>query len=262
MSKTALKKKDTTVGKHSKKNSKIPINKQSVLIKKKKSDEKVKLVTISNEVINKSDINDTVMIEENVPENSVKSVDQLTNLDEQLKSFFTKIQSLLTQFKIDQENEKSKIMFFLSQLENKMSINEKKIDKLMFNFENLSKKNDPVENVTMKNKSNIALKNKQELQQNIDDIKMCIDYLINPNAIYMQQTQQYITANTSIYKGTNTNRTCNSKRCVCQLINSTNAANSLKGINSYDSINRIKYEASFENSKQSEHQQTVHVNQF
>ncbi|XP_060843837.1 protein PF3D7_1417600-like [Rhopalosiphum padi] len=261
--KTTPKMKKTTLGKISKKNKEMTSNKQKVINKKNKTNKKNKPETNPTEIIKQ---NERVTINtENLPE-SVKSDNQLTNLDGRLECFFTKIQSALAQFKIDQVNEKSDIMVHLSGLENKMNKNEMNIDKLMCNVEQLSK-ND--EHVVMKsNPNNTEKENKQELQKSINDIKMCIDYLIQPDIPQTQQCMTTDTPNTNI----NINSACNSKRCVCKLIDNTNADN-LQIINSHDGNNQIKYgdiilceflkaKLTLEMIKRSEHQQILQVNQF
>ncbi|KAL4126847.1 hypothetical protein QTP88_011055 [Uroleucon formosanum] len=157
-------------------------------------------------------------------------------------------------------------MVHLSGLVNKMSTNETNIDKLMSNLQQLSKKNDCE---ISKKQSNIKTENKQELQKSIDDIKMCIDYLIQPNAIDIQQTQQC--TDTPI-TNTNIKSECTSDRCVCQFINNTNATN-IHIRNSNDGHSQIKHgdiilceflkaKLTAEMLKRSDHQNIVHENQF
>jgi len=211
--------------------------------------------------------NDQVTNPENLAESNTKSIDQLTNyLDGRLECFFTKIQSALSQYKIDKINEKCEIMVHLSGLDNKMNTNEMNIDKLMTNVQQLSKKN---ECEIMKKQSSIKTENKQDLQKSIDDIKMCIDYLIQPNAIDEQQTQQCTdTPNTN----KNIKNKCTSDRCVCQLVNNANAAN-IQIINSKDGHNQLKYgdiilceflkaKLTMEMFKRSDQQNKVRENQF
>ncbi|XP_027836476.2 myb-like protein D [Aphis gossypii] len=262
MENTTPKKEKTTLGKISKKSKKLPNNKEKVSSKKNKTNKKDKPETNNSTI---KDQNDQVTNSQNLPER-VKSDNQLTSLDGRLECFFTKMQSALAQFKIDQVNEKSEIMVHLSGLENKMNRNETNIDKLMCKVEQLSKKN---EHVIMESKSNnLEKENKQELQKSIDDIKLCIDYLIQPDT---PRTQQCITTDTPNIN-TNTNSSCNSNRCVCKLIHNTNDDN-LQVINSHHNNNQVKYgdiilceflraKLTFEMIKRSEHQQIVQMNQF
>lgn len=262
MEKTTPKKEKTTLGKISKKSKKLPNNKERVSSKKNKTNEKDKPETNNTTI---KDQNDQVTNSQNLSER-VKSDNQLTSLDGRLECFFTKMQSALAQFKIDQVNEKSEIMVHLSGLENKMNRNETNIDKLMCKVEQLSKKN---EHIIIESKSNnMEKENKQELQKSIDDIKLCINYLIQPDT---PRTQQGITTDTPNIK-TNINSSCNSNRCVCKLIHNTNDDN-LQVINSHHNNNQIKYgdiilceflraKLTFEMIKRSEHQQIVQMNQF
>jgi len=269
--KTIQTNKFTSQGLVSKDNKKMRKNKRRVITKKKYSYQKVKIRRISTKIINKDDKKDQVINEENVPGYGVKSFDQLTNLDGQLESFFTKIQSALTQCKIDQGKEKSEIMFNLFRLDDKMDTNYTKVNKLMSNIEQLSKINDPVNHVPLKKQSNLEIKNKHDLKKSIDDVKICIDYLIKPNLIDTLQTQQSVTTDTPI-TSTNINRTCTSNRCVCKLIDNTNTA-STQVINSHDAKKQMKYgdivlceflksKLTLERIKRDDHQQIAQVNQF
>ncbi|XP_003248222.1 kinesin-like protein KIP1 [Acyrthosiphon pisum] len=258
---TTLKKKDITLGKISKKNKKTTKNKLSVTKKKKTPENPEKAETNLTKTITE---NNQVTNPENLAVNNTKSIDQLTNyLDGRLECFFTKIQSALSQFKIDKINENCEIMVHLSGLDNKMNTNEMNIDKLMSNVEQLSKKN---ECEIIKKQSSIKTENQQDLQKSIDDIKMCIDYLIQPDG---QQTQQCTdTPNTN----KNIKNKCTSDRCVCQLVNNANAAN-IKIINSKDGHNQLKYgdiilceflkaKLTMEMFKRSDQQNKVPENQF
>jgi len=269
--KTIQTNKGTSPGLVTKKNKKMRKNKRSVKTKKKYSYQKVKIRRISTKIINKVDQKDQVMNEENVLGHGVKSIDQLTNLDGQLESFFTKIQSALTQCKIDQVKEKSEIMFNLSRLDDKINMNYTKMNKLMSNIEQLIKLNDPVNHVILKKKSNLEVKNEHKLKKSIDDVKICIDYLIKPNPIDILQTQQSVTIDTSI-KNTNINGTCTSNRCVCKLIDNTNTS-SAQIINLHDAKKQMKYgdiilceflkaKLTLERIKRDKHQQIAQVNQF
>ncbi|XP_025192823.1 LOW QUALITY PROTEIN: myb-like protein D [Melanaphis sacchari] len=213
---------DTLLGIDSKENIKTLENKQSVKIKEKETDQ-----------------NKQITDKENVSEYSVKSVDQLANLDSQLESFFKNIQSALTQYKIDQIQEKLEIMDNLSRLENKININYTKMDKLMSNVENFSKINDPIKQVFMKNQSSSEeIEKKYLLQKSKDDIKVCVDNFIKPNPNNLKQMQSIITSDNSI-TNTDINSTCKMNRCVCQLIDNINAA-STQITNSHDDKNQIK----------------------
>eukprot|EP00102_Acyrthosiphon_pisum_P017781 XP_008189329.1 PREDICTED: uncharacterized protein LOC100569107 [Acyrthosiphon pisum] len=246
-------------------------NKRSVFRKKKYSYQKVKIRRFPTEIINKDDQKDQVMNEENVPGHGVKSIDHLANLDGKFESFFIKIQSALTQCKIDQVKEKSEIMFNLSRLDDKINTNYTKLDKLISNIEQLCEINDPVNHELLKKQSNFEIKNKHELKKSIEDVKICIDYLIKPNPIDILQTQQPVTTDTPI-TNTNINGTCTSNRCVCKLIDNTNTA-STQIINSHDAKKQIKYgdiilceflkaKQTLERIKRDEHQQIAQVNQF
>ncbi|XP_060879930.1 metacaspase-2-like [Metopolophium dirhodum] len=238
--KTIQTNKDTSPGLVTKKNKKMRKNKRSFITKKKYSYQKVKIRRISTKIINKVDQKDQVMNEENVPSHGVKLIDQLTNLDGQLESFFTKIQSVLTQCKIDQVKEKSEIMINLSKLDDKININYTKVNKLMSNIEQLIKLNDTVNHVI-------------------------------PNPIDILQTQQSVTIDTPI-SNTNINGTCTSNRCVCKLIDNTNIS-SAQIINSHDAKKQMKYgdiilceflkvKLTLERKKRDKHQQIAQVNQF
>jgi len=231
--------KGTLPGLVTKENKKMRKNKRSIITKRKYSYQKVKVRRIYTEIIN-NDKKDQVMNEENVPGHGVKLIDQLTNLDGQLESFFTKIQSALTRCKIDQEKEKSEIMFYLSRLDDKINTNYTKMNKLISNIEQLSKINDPVNHVILKKQSNLEIKKKHELKKSIDDVKICIDYLIKPKLISILQTQQSVTNDTPI-TNTNINDTCTSNRCVCKLIDNTNTA-STQIINSNYAKKQMKYD--------------------
>ncbi|XP_025196826.1 uncharacterized protein LOC112595742 [Melanaphis sacchari] len=263
---TTQKKKKTTLGKISKKSKKTPNNKQKVINKKNKTDKKEDKSEINPiEIINQ---NNQVTNTENLPQ-SVKTDNQLPNLDGRLECLFTKIQSALSQFKIDQENEKSKIMVHLTGLENKMNRNEVNIDKLICNVKQLGKNNEYA--VMTSKPSNVEKETKQELQKSINDIKMCIDYLIQPD---IPLTQQCITTDAPNIN-TNVNSACNSNRCVCKLIDNTNS-DTLQVINSHHDNNKIKYGdiilseflkakltlEMIKRSEHSEHQQIVHANTF
>lgn len=261
---------DTSLELVCKENNKMHKNKRSV-VKNKNSYQKINISTNSTEIINKDDQNDQVKNEENVPRYSVKSIDQLTNLDGQLESFFTKIQSTLSQYKIKQVKEKSEIMFNLSRLEDKINMNYTKIDKLTSSIEQLSKINDPANHVIFKNHSNLEIENKHELQKSIDDIKFCIDYLLKPNPIDIIKTQKSVTTDTQITQ-TNINGACTWNRCVCKLIDNSNTA-STQIINSQDAKNQIKYGDIFlceflnakltsESIKRDEHYHIAEVNNF
>lgn len=261
---------DTSLELVSEENNKMHKNKRSV-IKNKYSYQKINIRTNSTEIINNDDQKDQVKNEENVPRYSVMSIDQLTNSDGQLESFFTKIQSTLTQYKVNQVKEKSEIMFNLSRLEDKINMNYTKIDKLMSNIEQLSKINDPANHVIFKNQSNLEIENKHELQKSTDDIKFCTDNLLKPNPIEIIKTQQSVTTDTPITQ-TNINGACTWNRCVCKLIDNTNTA-STQIINSQDAKNQIKYGDIFlceflnakltsDNIKTDGHCQIAEVNNF
>jgi len=260
---TTTKKKDNTMGKVSKKNKKTTENKLNVT-KKKTPEKSVILKTNLTKTINE---NNEVTNPGNSAQNNGQSIDQLSNyLDVRLECFFTKIQSALSQFKIDKINEKCEIMAHLSGLDNKMNTNEINIDKLMSNVQQLSKKN---QQEIMQQQSNMKTENRQELQKSIDDIKMCIDYLVQPNPVDVRQTQQC--TDTTI-TNTNTENRCISDRCVCQLINNANVDN-VEIKNSSDGHNQTKYgdiilceflkaKLTMEMFKRSEHQNMGQVNQF
>lgn len=267
--KTIQTNKDTSPDLVTKEYKKMRKNKRSVIIKKKYSYQNVKIRTSSTEINNKDNQKDQVMNKENVPGFDVKSIHQLTNFNGQLESFFTKIQLALTQCKIDQVREKSEIMFNLSRLEDKINMNDTKMDKLMSDFEQLSKINDPFNHVVLKKPFNLEIKNEQE--KSIDDLKICFDYLIKPNPIDIIQTRQSVTTGTPIIN-TNIDGTCNSNRCVCKLIDNTNTT-STQIINSHDTKNQIKNsdiilceflkgKLTLERIKRDEHQQIGQVNQF
>ncbi|XP_050063731.1 uncharacterized protein PF3D7_1120600-like [Aphis gossypii] len=268
--KTTLLNKDTLPEIDSKENMKTHKKKSSIMIKKKETNQKVKVKINSTEIIDKNDETDQIKHEEKGINNS-KLVDQLTNLDCQLESFFKSIQSALSQYKIDQVKEKSEIMDNLSRLENKININYSKMDKLMSNVDHLSKTNDHVKHVFMHNQSSIEIENRHELKKSKDDINVCIDNLIKPNP-NVKQTQPSITAdnpNTSRQIGGK----CTINRCVCQLIDHTNAANT-QIINSHNDNNQSKYgdiilceflktQPTLERIKQNEYQpKVVQMNQL
>lgn len=237
MNKTIPSNKDTLPEIDSKENMKTHKKKSSVMIKKKETHQKVKVKTNSTEIINKNNEKNQITHEEKRI-NNIKLVDQLTNLDCQLESFFKSIQSALSQYKIEQVKEKSEIMDNLSRLENKININYTKMDKLMSNVDHLGKINDPVKHDFMHNQPSIEIENRHELKRSKDDIKVCIDNLIKPNP-NVKQTQPSITAdnpNTS----TQIDGACTINRCVCQLIDHTNVANT-QIINSHDGNNQSKY---------------------
>ncbi|XP_003240938.1 myb-like protein D [Acyrthosiphon pisum] len=149
--KTIQTNKGSSPGLVTKVNKKMRTNKRSVFRKKKYSYQKVKIRRFPTEIINKDDQKDQVMNEENVPGHGVKSIDHLANLDGKFESFFIKIQSALTQCKIDQVKEKSEIMFNLSRLDDKINTNYTKLDKLISNIEQLCEINDPVNHELLKN---------------------------------------------------------------------------------------------------------------
>lgn len=257
----------------SKENLKTHKKKSSVMIKKKETHQKVKVKTNSTEIINTNDEKDEKDQIKNEEKriNNIKLVDQLTNLDYQLESFFKSIQSALSQYKIDQVKEKSEIMDNLSRLENKININYSKMDKLMSNVEHLSKTNDPVSHVFIHNQPSIEIENRHELKKSKDDIKVCIDNLIKPNP-NVKQTQPSITAD-NLNTSTQIDGKCTINRCVCQLIDHTNAANT-QIINSHNGNNQSQYgdiilceflktQPTLERIKQNEYQaKVVQINQL
>ncbi|KAL4126380.1 hypothetical protein QTP88_010602 [Uroleucon formosanum] len=244
--KTIQTNKDTSPDLVTKEYKKMRKNKRSVIIKKKYSYQNVKIRTSSTEINNKDNQKDQVMNKENVPGFDVKSIHQLTNFNGQLESFFTKIQLALTQCKIDQVREKSEIMFNLSRLEDKINMNDTKMDKLMSDFEQLSKINDPFNHVVLKKPFNLEIKNEQE--KSIDDLKICFDYLIKPNPIDIIQTRQSVTTD-------NTNTTST------QIINSHDTKNQIKN-SDIILCEFLKGKLTLERIKRDEHQQIGQVNQF
>jgi len=262
-------KKDTSLELVFKENKKMRKNKRSVFIRKKYSYQKIKIKTNSTEIINKDNQKDQVINEENIP--SGKWIDQLTNLDGQLESFFTKIHSTLTQYRIDQVKEKSEIIFNLSRMEDKINMNYTKIDKLISSVEQLNKINDPANHVIFKNHSNLEIENKHEQQKSVDGIKICIDYLLKPNPNDILKTQQSVTTETPTSL-TNIYGACNWDRCVCKLIDNSYIA-STQIINSHDSKNQIMYgdiilseflktKLTSARIKRDEHHQMAQVNNF